>query len=72
MSNEGGNGMGMLSEKQAAERLGISRITLLRARKAGRIGYFKIGSRVVYSERHLTDFLASVEQKALTQEGFAA
>jgi len=47
----------LLSEKQAAKRLGIARITLLRAREAGRIKFFRIGTRVLYSEEQLTDFL---------------
>jgi len=33
----------LLSEKQAAKRLGIARITLLRAREAGRIRTFASG-----------------------------
>ncbi len=47
----------LLSEKQAAKRLGIARITLLRAREAGRIKFFRIGTRVLYCAEHLTDFL---------------
>lgn len=47
----------LLSEKQAAKRLGIARITLLRAREAGRIKFFRIGTRVLYSEEQLTEFL---------------
>ena len=38
----------LLSEKQAAKRLGIARITLLRAREAGRIRFLRIGTRVLY------------------------
>jgi excisionase family DNA binding protein len=41
----------LLSEKQAAKRLGIARITLLRAREAGRIRFFRIGTRVLYCAR---------------------
>src|SRR5438309_3984648 len=47
----------LLSEKQAAKRLGVARITLLRAREAGRIKFFRIGTRVLYSEEQLTEFL---------------
>ena len=47
----------LLSEKQAAKRLGMARITLLRAREAGRIKFFRIGTRVLYSEEQLTEFL---------------
>jgi excisionase family DNA binding protein len=56
---------GLLSEKEAARWLGISRITLLRARMAGRVGAYRIGARVLYSEeKHLRPFLESCERKA--------
>jgi excisionase family DNA binding protein len=54
----------LMSEKQAAERLGISRITLLRAREAGRLRFFRIGTRVLYCEQQLVDFLNSCERNA--------
>jgi excisionase family DNA binding protein len=52
----------LLSEKQAAKRLGVARITLLRAREAGRIRFFRIGTRVLYSNEQLADFLAKCER----------
>src|SRR5437667_10937937 len=52
----------LLSEKQAAKRLGIARITLLRAREAGRIRFFRIGTRVLYCTEHLTEFLNACER----------
>src|SRR5438067_13523267 len=55
----------LLSEKQAAKRLGIARITLLRAREAGRIKFFRIGTRVLYCAEHLTDFLNACERSTL-------
>ncbi len=63
--NEGeSNVSGLLSEKEAATLLGVSRITLLRARMAGRIGAYRIGARVLYSEeKHLRPFLESCERK---------
>jgi len=57
----------LMSEKQAAARLGISRITLLRAREAGRIRFFRIGTRVLYCEEQLTDFLEACERNARQQ-----
>ncbi len=51
----------LFSEKQAAARLGIARITLLRAREAGRIRFFRIGTRVPYSDQQLADFLSRCE-----------
>jgi len=52
----------LLSEKQAAKRLGVARITLLRAREAGRIRFFRIGTRVLYCAEQLTEFLGSCER----------
>src|SRR6185503_8835238 len=54
----------LLSEKQAAKRLGIARITLLRAREAGRIRFFRIGTRVLYSAEHLTEFVNNCERNS--------
>ena len=48
-------------EKQAAAHLGVARITLLRAREAGRIRFFRIGTRVLYSDQQLADFLSCCE-----------
>src|SRR5439155_19110203 len=52
----------LLSEKQAAKRLGVARITLLRAREAGRIRFFRIGTRVLYCAEQLTEFLNGFER----------
>ena len=52
----------LLSEKQAAKRLGVARITLLRARGEGRIRFFRIGTRILYCAEHLTEFLNNCER----------
>jgi len=52
----------LLSEKQAAKRLGVARITLLRARADGRIRFFRIGTRVLYKEEQLAEFLTKCER----------
>jgi len=51
----------LFSEKQAAAHLGVARITLLRNREAGRIRFFRIGTRVLYSDQQLADFLSRCE-----------
>lgn len=53
----------LLSEVEAARRCGISRLTLFRARKAGRIGFYRIGRRILFSETHISDFLNVAEVK---------
>src|SRR5687768_8388300 len=57
----------LLSEKQAAKRMGVARITLLRAREAGRIRFFRIGTRVLYSAEQLTEFLERSERNRRKQ-----
>ncbi len=52
----------LFSEKQAAAHLGVARITLLRAREAGRIRFFRIGTRVLYCDEQLIEFLRSCER----------
>lgn len=64
MATEDASLKGLMSEKQAAQWLGVSRITLLRARMAGRIGAYRIGARVLYSEaKHLCPFLEACERR---------
>jgi excisionase family DNA binding protein len=58
----------LLSEKQAAARFGVARITILRAREAGRIRFFRIGTRVLYCEEQLAAFLASCERNGKRSE----
>jgi excisionase family DNA binding protein len=53
----------LLNEKQAAARLGVSRMTLFRLRRQKAIGHFRIGARVFYSLDHVSDYLISVERK---------
>ncbi len=53
----------LISEKEAAKFLGVSRITLLRKRKLGDVAFFRIGYRVLYSkEKHLLPLLEKCEQ----------
>ncbi len=51
------------SEKEAADFLGVAYITLLRKRLAGEIGFYRYGTRVVYSRLHLEDFQQRCENK---------
>jgi excisionase family DNA binding protein len=59
---------GVLSEKAACQFLNISRTTLWRLRKAGRIQFYKIGSKVGYLPTQLNEFLQSCERKGQTNE----
>jgi len=54
----------LLGEAEAAKFLGISKMTLLRKRNAGLVGFFKVGFRVLYSkENHLVPYLIACERK---------
>jgi excisionase family DNA binding protein len=53
----------LLSEAEAAHFLGVSKMTMLRKRKAGIIGFYRVGFRVLYSkEKHLLPFLTNCEK----------
>lgn len=53
----------LLSEADAAKFLGVSKMTVLRKRNAGEIGFFRVGFRVLYSkEKHLLPFLQKREK----------
>jgi excisionase family DNA binding protein len=54
--------METLSESNAAKVIGVSRLTLQRARKRGEISYYQVGTRILYAPRHIADYLASVEK----------
>jgi excisionase family DNA binding protein len=58
----------LLSEYEAAKRCGVSRITLLRMRKAGRIRFYRIGTRILFSQAQIEEFLASVEEGKKTRK----
>ena len=56
----------MLSEKQAAESLGVSKVTLWRWRKDHKIDFHRIGNLVRYSVTDLKAFMASRRNVATT------
>jgi hypothetical protein len=56
------------SEVEVAHAIGVSRITLLRARKRGMIGYHRIGSRVVYTVDQIRAFLHATERAPLPRK----
>ncbi len=53
------------SERDAAKAIGVSISTLRRARQAGRLRFYRIGARVLYSREHLVEFLESTERSAV-------
>jgi hypothetical protein len=66
MSNEGQILEPVLfNEMEAARFLKVSRQTLIRLRKAGRVGYYRIAKRVLYGRGHLEELLASANQEGV-------
>lgn len=53
-----------LTEEEFAERVGVSKITIWRLRRAGKVAHYKIGTRVLYSEMHVSEFLSRYERAA--------
>lgn len=51
----------------SSQTFGIARITLLRAREAGRIRFFRIETRVLYCAEQLTEFLDGCERNRRKQ-----
>jgi len=51
------------SEKEAAELLGISHLTLQRIRRSGLIGYTPVGGKARYLRSHIEDYLENNSRK---------
>jgi excisionase family DNA binding protein len=59
----------LLSAKEAVVRLGISKPTLSRLCRDKKIGFYRVGMRILFSEeRHITPFLASCECKPCVEQ----
>jgi excisionase family DNA binding protein len=54
----------IFDRKQAAELIGVSVVTIDRAIANKKIGCYRIGRSIRFSQQHLDDFLKSCEQKA--------
>lgn len=50
----------LISEKEAAPKIGMSKSNLARKRKAGLISYVKSGERYFYKQAHLDAYLKEV------------
>lgn len=64
MMNEAKLSKKLRSAREAAEQLGISKPTLCRLMQRGEISFYKVGSRVLFSDEHISAFLASCEHKS--------
>jgi hypothetical protein len=57
----------LLTSTEAAKFLRISKKTLATFRKRGLMGYFRVGGKIFYSQKHLLQLLAQSEE-GLTRE----
>jgi excisionase family DNA binding protein len=55
-----------LTREQAARRLQISISMLDALTKAGRIGHFKAGRRILFNDDHLIEYLSSIQRSTRT------
>lgn len=53
------------SEKEFCRRVGLSRVSVWRLRKAGKVSYLQIGGSVKYTMRHVEEFLLAHERPAI-------
>jgi hypothetical protein len=51
-------------EIEAANYLGISKVSLIRRRREGSIGYYQVGRKIFYGLHHLNSFLNSCERNS--------
>jgi len=58
-----------MSEAELAERLSISRVTIWRLRRRGKLPYYRVGRKIRYSEQHVAEFLASCERRMDSKGG---
>lgn len=62
----------LITAKEAARRLGVSRATLGRLMRNQRIGFFRVGSRAMFSNAVLEEYKAAVLQEARHRRDLAA
>lgn len=50
------------TEKETADLLGVSKMTVRRKREAGELRFYKIGARIIISDAQIVEFLERSEQ----------
>ena len=54
----------MMTDAEVCEFLGISRTTLWRLRSAGKISYYRVATKVLYSIEHVEELLTNCERRS--------
>jgi predicted site-specific integrase-resolvase len=57
----------LFTDKEAAEYLRISQVTLWRERKAGKITFRRIASKIVYLKRDIDEYLERGKRQAFAE-----
>jgi excisionase family DNA binding protein len=52
-----------MTEAEVCRSLGISRTTLWRLRRAGKLSYYRVAAKVLYSLEHVEELLANCERR---------
>jgi excisionase family DNA binding protein len=53
-------------ERECAQRLNLSPMTIARLRKSKKIGHYRVGRRILYGECHIQKFLEDFSQEPRT------
>lgn len=64
MNNEGNNGKELYTNKEASDFLRVSPITLWRERKAGKIAFRRVASKIVFTREDLDTYLEANKREA--------
>jgi hypothetical protein len=59
----------LYTPKELDERGIISLVYQWQMRKSGKLNYYKLGTKILYSEKHLKDFFALCEQGESNEDG---
>jgi len=51
-----------MSEREFAKAVGLSRVTLWRLRLKGLVPHYRVGTRILYSQQHIEQFLKAHER----------
>lgn len=60
----------LLTDEEFGQLTKTSRTLRWRWRREGKLGYCLIGGRIRYTQQHFEEFIARIERKAKSQEGW--
>lgn len=61
-------GKATMSEREFAKAVGLSRVTIWRLRLKGLVPHYQIGSRILYSQQHIDQFLKAHEKNLMNDQ----